>query len=118
MSLKLFFNKKKLLRLIKDNLKYYFISDFIKELIKKKNSSHPNPKANWFDEKLENYLPLDEKKFFEKLNLKNFILPADGITKNDGLFNDYLKINCLDLNKSKSHIQLSFGQNFGTKSLF
>ena len=115
MSLKLFFNKKKLLRLIKDNLKYYFFSDFVKELIKKKNSSHPNPQANWFGEKLEKYLPLDEKKFFERLNLKSFILTADGITKNVGLFKDYLKIDCLDLDQSKSHIQLSFWAKFWDK---
>ena len=115
MSLKLFFNKKKLLRLIKDNLKYYFFGDFVKELIKKKNSSHPNPQANWFGEKLEKYLPLDEKKFFERLNLKSFILTADGITKNVGLFKDYLKIDCLDLDQSKSHIQLSFWAKFWDK---
>ncbi len=115
MSSKLFLNKNKLLRLIKDNLKYYFFSDFIKDFIKKKNSSHPNQQANWFGEKLENHVPKDEKIFFEKLNLKSFVLTADGVTKNVGLFKDYLKIDCFDLDQSKSHIQFSFWAKFWEK---
>ena len=104
-----------LLRLLKDYLRYFFFSDFIKDLIKKNISVHSNPQVNWFGEKLNEHLPKDEKKYFEKLNLKSFVFTADGITKNVGEFKNYLKIDCSDLDLNKSHIQLSFWAKFWNK---
>ena len=47
-------NLNKIKKKIKEIIKYYFFSDFIKDLYKKKIS--PNPQANWIGDILKKYL--------------------------------------------------------------
>ena len=55
-------NLNKIKKNIKEIIKYYFFSDFIKDLYKKK--FHPNPQANWIGDILKKEVPIEDESFF------------------------------------------------------
>ena len=82
-------NLNKIKKKIKEIIKYYFFSDFIKDLYRKKKF-HPNPQANWIGDILKKEVPIEDTSLFRNLFKEIQSLSVNGITKIFGIIYDLL----------------------------
>ncbi len=108
-------NLDRIKKIIKEKIKYYFFSDFIKDYFKSK-TFHPNPQANWIGEILKDEVSKKDKSFFEKSSLDSRILTVNGITKTVGIIKEYAKIDISEIDTTKEKIQFSIYAKFWEKN--
>ncbi len=102
-------------KIIKEKIRYFFFSNFIKNYFKKK-SFHSNPQANWIGEILINEVSKNDKFFFKKSLLESRLLTINGVTKSVGIIKGNTKIDISDIDTSKNKIQFSFYSRFWEKN--
>jgi arylsulfatase A-like enzyme len=105
---------RKLKEIIKKNIKFYFFSDYIKELFIKKKF-HPNSQANWMGETLTKEVAKNDRIFFEKSSLDSMVLTVGGVTKNVGLIKNFSRVDCTKIDRTKNRLQLSFWSKYWDK---
>ena len=108
-------NLDRIKKIIKEKIKYYFFSDFIKDYFKRK-TFHSNPQANWIGEILKDEVSKKDKSFFEKSSLDSRILTVNGITKTVGIIKEYAKIDISEIDTTKEKIQFSIYAKFWEKN--